>query len=130
MGARLLAQWLTAPSRSREVIAQRQAVVGYFADRPALRARLSALLAQYPWLLVEVTPLLELTPNLFLNLLDHSVLGQLVLQWSLHQDWQLLAAVSAPFGSKGTEYGGLETGVEDLTLEAGPSLYAELAWYF
>jgi len=81
-------------------------------------------------LLVEVSPLLDLTPNLFLNLLDHSVLGQLVLQWSLHQDWQLLAAVTAPFGSKGTEYGGLETGVDDLTLEAGPSLYAELAWYF
>jgi hypothetical protein len=81
-------------------------------------------------LLVEWTPLLNLTPNLFVNLGDESVLAQLVAQWDLAQNWQLLGALTAPFGSKGTEYGGLETGVDDLTLEVGPSLFIQLAWYF
>lgn len=81
-------------------------------------------------LLVELTPLLNITPNLFVNLGDGSALAQLVLQWDLAQNWQLLGALSAPFGSSGTEYGGLETGVDDLTLEVGPSLFAQIAWYF
>lgn len=81
-------------------------------------------------LLLELTPLLNLTPNLFVNLGDSSALLQLVMQWDLAQNWQLLGALSAPLGSSGTEYGGLETGVDDLTLEVGPSLFAQIAWYF
>ena len=81
-------------------------------------------------LLVELTPLVNVTPNLFFNADDGSALAQLVLQWDLAQNWQLLASVAAPFGSSNTEYGGLETGVDDLTLEVGPSLFAQLAWYF
>jgi hypothetical protein len=81
-------------------------------------------------LLVEVTPLLNLTPNLFVNAEDGSALAQLVLQWDPAQDWQLLGSLTVPVGSSNTEYGGLETGVDDLTLEVGPSLFAQLAWYF
>ena len=81
-------------------------------------------------LLVEVTPLLNLTPNLFFNGGDGSGLAQLVMQWDLSQNWQLLAALAAPFGSSGTEYGGLEAGVDDLSLEVGPSLFLQLGWYF
>ena len=81
-------------------------------------------------LLVELTPLLSVTPNVFFNLGDGSALTQLVLQWDLAQDWQLLAALSAPLGPGGTEYGGLDVGLDDLTLEVGPSLFAQIAWYF
>ncbi len=81
-------------------------------------------------LLVEVMPLLNVTANLFANLEDGSALAQAVLQWDLAQDWQLLAAATAPLGSKGTEYGGIETGVDDLTFAVGPSLLVQLAWYF
>ena len=81
-------------------------------------------------LLLELTPLVNITPNLFVNLGDSSALLQLVMQWDLAQNWQLLGALSAPLGSSGTEYGGLETGVDDLTLEVGPSLFAQIAWYF
>ena len=81
-------------------------------------------------LLVELTPLVNVTPNMFINLGDGSVLTQLVLQWDLAQNWQMLAALSVPLGDRGTEYGGLETGVDDLTLETGPSLFAQVAWYF
>ncbi len=44
MGARLLAQWLTAPLRSRERILGRQAVVAHFVERPTLRDALSSTL--------------------------------------------------------------------------------------
>lgn len=81
-------------------------------------------------LLVEVTPLLNLTPNLFVNLGDGSALAQVVAQWNIAQDWQLLGAVNLPLGPDGTEFGGLESGLDGLYLSAGPSLFAQLAFYF
>jgi hypothetical protein len=81
-------------------------------------------------LLVELAPLLNVTTNVFANLEDGSALAQVVVQWDLAQDWQLLAAATAPLGSRGTEYGGIETGLDDLTLAVGPSLLVQLAWYF
>lgn len=79
---------------------------------------------------VELAPLVNITTNLFANLEDGSALAQLVLQWDVAQDWQLLAATTAPVGSKGTEYGGIDTGIENLTLGVGPSLLVQLGWYF
>ena len=81
-------------------------------------------------LLLELAPLLNVTANLFANLEDGSALAQGVVQWDLAQNWQLLAAATAPLGSKGTEYGGIETGLDGLTLAVGPSLLLQLAWYF
>ena len=81
-------------------------------------------------LLVEVNPLLNVTPNLFYNLGDGSALLQIVAQWDLAQNWQVLGAVNVPIGPAGTEYGGLETGQEELNLSAGPALFAQIAWYF
>lgn len=81
-------------------------------------------------LLIEVTPLFTVTPNLFVNLGDGSALAQLIAQWNVSQNWQLLGSVNVPIGPRGTEYGGLETGVEGFSLATGPSLFAQLAWYF
>ena len=80
--------------------------------------------------MIELAPLLNVTTNLFANLEDGSTLAQVVLQWDLAQDWQLLGAATATLGSKGTEYGGIETGIDDLSLAVGPSLLVQLAWYF
>jgi hypothetical protein len=79
---------------------------------------------------VEVTPLLNVIPNLFVNLGDRSALAQVVAQWDLAEDWQLLAAVNVPIGPAGTEFGGLDSGVEDLRLSVGPAVFAQLAVYF
>ena len=81
-------------------------------------------------LLVELAPLVNVTTNLFANLEDGSGLTQVVLEWNLAQNWQLLASATAPLGSSGTEFGGIDTGIDDLTLAVGPSLLAQLAWYF
>ena len=79
---------------------------------------------------VEVTPLLNFTPNLFINLTDPSALAQMVLSYDWKQDIQLLAALNIPVGSGGSEYGGIEAGSGDLYVSTDASLFAQLAWYF
>lgn len=79
---------------------------------------------------IEVTPLFTLTPNIFVNVDDGSALAQVVAQWSFRQDWQLLAWFNAPVGPDGSEYGGLDSGVENLTLAGGLAVFTQLAWYF
>jgi hypothetical protein len=79
---------------------------------------------------VELSPLVNLSPSLFVNLGDRSALAQLVLQWDAAQDWQVLGALNIPVGPAGTEYGGLDSGVDDLTLGTGPGVFAQVAFYF
>jgi len=79
---------------------------------------------------VEFTPLLILGPNLFVNLTDPSALAQLVMTYDWKQDLQILAALNLPIGSKGSEYGGIEAQQPGQYVSTGPSLFAQLAWYF
>ena len=81
-------------------------------------------------LILEVSPLLNIIPNVFVNLGDGSALAQLVGQWNFSQNWQLLGSINVPVGPAGTEYGGLEAGIGEFTLSAGPAVFAQLAWYF
>ena len=80
--------------------------------------------------MIEMTPLWMLTPNVFLNASDGSFLAQLVSSYDFKQDWQLLAALSLPVGSAGTEYGGIDSGVPGKPLSYGLNVFAQLAWYF
>lgn len=81
-------------------------------------------------IMVEVTPLWLLTPNVFINASDGSFLAQLVSSYDLKQDWQLLAAISLPVGAAGTEYGGIDTGIPGKQLSTELNVFAQLAWYF
>lgn len=78
----------------------------------------------------EMTPLLMLTPNIFINLTDPSALAQLVVSYDWKQDLQVLGALNLPIGPDGSEYGGIDSGQPDLYLSTGLSLFAQLAWYF
>jgi hypothetical protein len=80
--------------------------------------------------MLEATPLLNLTSNIFVNLVDPSALAQLVLSYDWQQDIQLLGALSIPVGPDGSEYGGIDIGQAGLYLSTGPSLFVQLAWYF
>ena len=71
-----------------------------------------------------------LTPNIFINLTDPSALAQLVLSYDWKQDLQVLGALNFPIGPNGSEYGGIDTEQPGLYLSTGPSLFAQLAWYF
>lgn len=79
---------------------------------------------------VEITPLWLITPNVFLNISDRSVFVQLISSYDFRQNWQFLAALGVPVGSTGSEFGGIESGVDGKTLATGPSLFMQLAWYF
>jgi len=79
---------------------------------------------------VEVTPLLLLIPNVFVNLEDPSALAQLVVQHDWKQNLLLLGALNIPIGPDGSEYGGIEAPVDGLYFSTGPSIFAQLAWYF
>ena len=79
---------------------------------------------------IEMTPLLMLIPNVFLNLEDPSTLLQVVAQYSWKQNVQVTGAVNLPIGASGTEYGGIEAPVDGMYFSTGPSLFAQLAWYF
>lgn len=81
-------------------------------------------------LTVELTPLLIFTPNVFINLVDPSALGQLVLSYDWKQDLQVLGALSFPIGPGGSEYGGIKTIQPGQYLSTGPSLFLQLGWYF
>ena len=79
---------------------------------------------------VELTPLVNITPTLFFNLHDSSTLLQITGQYDLYQNWQLLAAVNVPFGPDGSEFGGIDTAIDNRFLSNDWSFFAQLAWYF
>lgn len=79
---------------------------------------------------VELTPLLTLTPNVFINLEDPSALAQLVLSWDWREDFLVTGALNVPLGPNGSEYGGIGLDQPGLYLSNGASLFAQLAWYF
>jgi hypothetical protein len=79
---------------------------------------------------VELTPLFVLIPNFFVNLEDPSALAQVVVQYDWKQNLLVLGALNIPIGPNGTEYGGIEAPIEGYYFSTGPSLFAQLAWYF
>jgi hypothetical protein len=79
---------------------------------------------------LEATPLLNLTPNIFVNLGDPSAYAQLVLAYDWKQDLQVLAALNFPVGPDGSEYGGIDALQPGVYVSTGPALFAQLAWYF
>lgn len=79
---------------------------------------------------IEMTPLLLLIPNLFINLGEPSAQVQVVVQYGMTQNLAILCAVNVPLGQSGSEYGGIEAPAEGLYLSSGPSVFGQLAWYF
>ena len=79
---------------------------------------------------IELTPLWQLTTSLFRNLDDDSMLLQLFSRHDLQQDLQLLLALNLPDGEEGSEFGGIDSTIEDRPLSIGASVFAQLAWYF
>ncbi|MEH6569242.1 MAG: hypothetical protein V7709_09210 [Halioglobus sp.] len=79
---------------------------------------------------IEMTPLINISPNAFFNIGDGSGLAQLVGQYNFKQNWLFLMALNVPFGSSGTEFGGLDSGIPDKQLSNGPGVFAQIAFYF
>jgi hypothetical protein len=80
--------------------------------------------------LIEMTPLWTLTPNLFVNLDDGSALFQTTTRYSLGDNSDFLAALNIPLGPSGTEFGGIRSGQAGTYFSTDWSLFAQFAWYF
>lgn len=80
--------------------------------------------------LVEMTPLWNLTPTVLANLEDPSALLQLVTTYSLADNLSLLASVELPLGASGSEFGGIEAPVAGRYLSRDGRVFLQLAWYF
>jgi hypothetical protein len=80
--------------------------------------------------MIEVTPLWVLTPTLLANVSDPSALFQLVSSYSVSDDMTFLASINVPLGPKGSEFGGIDSGLPDRYLSGGAGLFAQIAWYF
>jgi hypothetical protein len=80
--------------------------------------------------MIEVTPLWLLTPTVLANVSDPSALFQLVSSYSVSDDMTFLASINIPLGPKGSEFGGIDSGMPDRYLSGGAGLFAQIAWYF
>jgi hypothetical protein len=80
--------------------------------------------------MIELSPLWSVSPTLLMNASDPSGLLQLVSQYSLSDNMTLLGSLNVPLGSNGSEFGGIETGIENRYLSSGPGIFAQWAWYF
>lgn len=85
--------------------------------------------------MVEMAPLWLLTQNVFYNLSDNSALAQLVSQYDLTQNMQLVVALSFPLGATNTEFGGFSVSEADSSINekyssSSWSVYGQVAWYF
>jgi hypothetical protein len=81
-------------------------------------------------LLVEMTPLWTLTPTMLANVVDPSALLQFVTSLSLSDNLTFLGSLNMPVGPSGSEFGGIESGIDGRYLSTGVGLFAQIAWYF
>lgn len=80
---------------------------------------------------LEVTPLLDLSPTLIVDLNDGSVLALAAATYSLADNVTLAAGVQAPIGRARTEFGGLPlTASSPVALAPPGQIYLQLRRYF
>jgi hypothetical protein len=79
---------------------------------------------------VEMSPLWTVTPTLLSNIEDPSALLQLITSYSLGDNLTILASLNLPLGPNGSEFGGIESGVDGRYLSRSAGVFAQLAWYF
>jgi len=80
--------------------------------------------------MIEMTPLWAVTPTVFVNIEDPSALVQVVTSYSLSDNMTFLGSINVPVGPDGSEFGGIESGLQDRYFSSGAGLFAQLAWYF
>jgi len=79
---------------------------------------------------IELHPLWLFTPNIFYNINDQSALVQLISSHDVSESAQCLLSVNMPLGPEGSEFGGIDSGQENIYLSSGASVFAQFSWYF
>ena len=78
----------------------------------------------------ELSPLVNVFVSVIQNLHDASRYLQLRGVYDWRQDTQFMAGFNLPDGERGSEYGGLPTGLPDTWLAPGRSFYLRAAFFF
>jgi len=81
-------------------------------------------------LMIEMSPLWILAPNIFANAEDGSALLQIITRNNLSEDMEFIGALNIPLGPDGSEYGGIALDTPGIFLSTDASLFAQIAWYF
>jgi len=79
---------------------------------------------------IELSPLVNVFASVIQNLNDASRYLQLRGVYDWRQDTQFMAGFNLPDGERGSEYGGLPTGLPGTWFAPGHSLYLRAAYYF
>lgn len=79
---------------------------------------------------VELSPLVNAFASVLQNLNDASRFLQLRGAYDWRQDTQFMAGLNLPDGERGSEYGGLPTGLPATWLAPGRSVYLRAAYFF
>ncbi len=110
---------------------------GYLATDPELSARLArgevyAVGRDYTALGVqaELSPLVNAFASVIQNLNDASRYLQLRGVYDWRQDTQFMAGLNLPDGERGSEYGGLPSGLPGAWFAPGRSIYLRAAYFF
>ena len=80
--------------------------------------------------MIEMTPLWNLTPTLLANVGDPSGLFQLVTTYSLADEMTLLGSINLPLGPNGSEFGGIQSTVPGRYLSSDAGFFLQFAYYF
>ena len=81
-------------------------------------------------IMIEMSPLWNLTPTLLANVGDPSGLFQLVTTYSLADNMTLLGSINVPLGPNGSEFGGIGSTVPGRYLSSDAGFFAQFAVYF
>lgn len=79
---------------------------------------------------VELTPLTNAFTTIIQNLNDASRVLQVRGTYDWRQDTQFMAGITLPVGERGSEYGGLPSGMPGVWVHPGRSFYMRAAYYF
>lgn len=110
---------------------------GYLVADPELTARLArgeiySVGRDYATLgvQVELSPLVNAFATIIQNLNDASRILQIRGVYDWRQDTQFMAGINRPDGERGSEYGGLPTGLPGTWVSPGRSIYMRAAYFF
>lgn len=81
-------------------------------------------------LLVELSPLLHMSPALIMNLRDQSAMIPVNFTYSVRQNWNLLFGANLHLGAKDTEFGGVTVPGTNTVSAMPQQAYVQVARYF
>ncbi|MBE9580226.1 MAG: hypothetical protein IMF18_01245 [Proteobacteria bacterium] len=79
---------------------------------------------------MELTPLFHLFPSMICNLNDESVFVQVRATYDWKENILITCGINLPYGKRGSEFGGIPSGITDRFDAPGDEGYVRISYYF